>query len=1362
MGVGTKILLVVGGEAEKGGLHAEGEDNEEEGDECVEVGKYAVFAESELRGVNRRERPRCEAADDGGQAVNGCLGGEFFERGHVVAANIGKDWEKFLLCLWNLIQAALRSAILFSISLSLVMKPIVILLLGLFAGTAFSQSLVGTYSWLGPRPAAPVFNPAFETPTELGSFTLSPNLTLYIPVDSFARARVFTASSSSSYDRRILTRAFDPSERLVHWQYQDLEQTQPLFHPQDGYALGLPPLPLNTGSGHSISSDAEFALAGAGIHQIRVTTRQLNMSCKVALSQDLPFGLSFQNGNFQRWSSCPDTLYFLIPPNAVELTIRVSSGNLTVIDELNAPTLLSGTTTIPISPSSVGTVWRLVASGPFNFRAWKMPLILCHDANTATQLEASVMTATDGTIYQHQIQEVLHKTMSTLLTPANVGVASNMIVTNYGPYQNDWLADPLRNKHLITGYQPTFSQPLFDRLAAQNVNAGSHWAGTWQANPTGRWDNYLSNPEIGGQLGGQTQQSYNIGVIATLNMPFNPYYQYQSELIHRATAACFLDLQKMQEAEHFPRYQNDPYSGHPAFTLGQRILPAYGIASPHMPDSIREIWTEAVRHLVDRHLCDYITTTRNQTAHFLTAFESFGQASRDSIYQTLSRRFARLFVSSQAPAGWYEEAYGPCGSYSGITDYLMAEYFRMTGDTMMRNSLARNYDFFNHGNAPEPNDRTLLGGFNYNHRIGQGFFGEQWAGATRLGRDIPEVGIWLKQTQAEISADSLTAITQITNALGNLSTQIPGMFSPRNYEHYMRTSDTSYIWPAYREPFTRNFADDMVAVKTSTYFANIFTGTPAGALWQLSSRELVREPRAFETDSTHVYVANVNKVAPLLGGGLSTFWTPDFGTSLMATNWAPDFHNGVVARVQNTTVERYWEDYLAATFTWDSVQKELHMMGEIEDQDIAYDREIVFRDCYLDCAVALMVNAPFNFVDMNEFIPLANGGKKQYDVHYDQYVDSLFPQRPRAVFTVCNSAGDGVKILFDSLESLTLLSGMAGQYNAYRVDQLKMALANAGNMGDSLHYGYHLIPFSGPNRDLAGLWQWLGNTDDDSGHELHGDSLPHTYGLWQNSCPYIELDGMGERVEVVDFAHATEAMSLAFWAKYDHANWITDGAFASKTAGFVFRPDPSVSGKYIEFSVYVNALPQTIGFDLATLPGFELSDWHHYAVTFDAAAGMLNLYVDGLLRSSVTLGAATAGIDYAYSPLWFGAGFGPNSFDGLLGETRYFSTALSDSAVLDLYNLRAACFSPPTALLPQLEGDGLLVYPNPASEQVGLVSESPLERVELYSVVGSLVRKLDGLESPNLLLQVGDLPAGPYVLLCWNATGLHRVKLVLK
>ncbi len=48
--------------------------------------------------------------------------------------------------------------------------------------------------------------------------------------------------------------------------------------------------------------------------------------------------------------------------------------------------------------------------------------------------------------------------------------------------------------------------------------------------------------------------------------------------------------------------------------------------------------------------------------------------------------------------------------------------------------------------------------------------------------------------------------------------------------------------------------------------------------------------------------------APFVGGGLTMFWTPDFGSSVLAGNWTPLTHHGLVA-TDGVTEVRSWEDY---------------------------------------------------------------------------------------------------------------------------------------------------------------------------------------------------------------------------------------------------------------------------------------------------------------------------------------------------------------------------------------------------------------------------------------------------------------------
>ena len=57
----------------------------------------------------------------------------------------------------------------------------------------------------------------------------------------------------------------------------------------------------------------------------------------------------------------------------------------------------------------------------------------------------------------------------------------------------------------------------------------------------------------------------------------------------------------------------------------------------------------------------------------------------------------------------------------------------------------------------------------------------------------------------------------------------------------------------------------------------------------------------------------------------------------------------------------------------------------------------------------------------------------------------------------------------------------------------------------------------------------------------------------------------------------------------------------------------------------------------------------------------------------------------------------------------------------------------------------LSLYPNPANDKLVLESSQPIERCEIYSVTGALLKRFEG-EATRMELQVGTLPAGMYLV----------------
>ena len=288
-----------------------------------------------------------------------------------------------------------------------ILFTIFIILFVLFAQLN-AQSYIGTYSYLPARPLAPDFLGTIENPSTIGEFVIKPNITFYIPIDTFARARVF-AYKNSSTDQRILIRAFDADERIIHWQYQKDNNSNPIYYPKDNYVTALPPLPLVNSGTYNIYNDASFALVGNGVHQIRVTSRQENVNVKLILSQPLDYGVSFQNGTFSNWTTNSTIMYFYIPNKATELNLSQISGSISITDYNNNLQFSGSTggTTITIPSTAWGTVWSINLPSSFSFRAWGFPFILCNNIVAADAIKASVETGPNGEAICHKFQKRL-------------------------------------------------------------------------------------------------------------------------------------------------------------------------------------------------------------------------------------------------------------------------------------------------------------------------------------------------------------------------------------------------------------------------------------------------------------------------------------------------------------------------------------------------------------------------------------------------------------------------------------------------------------------------------------------------------------------------------------------------------------------------------------------------------------------------------------------------------------------------------------------------------------------------------------------------------------------------------------------
>lgn len=133
------------------------------------------------------------------------------------------------------------------------------------------------------------------------------------------------------------------------------------------------------------------------------------------------------------------------------------------------------------------------------------------------------------------------------------------------------------------------------------------------------------------------------------------------------------------------------------------------------------------------------------------------------------------------------------------------------------------------------------------------------------------------------------------------------------------------------------------------------------------------------------------------------------------------------------------------------------------------------------------------------------------------------------------------------------------------------------------------------------------------------------------------------------------AITVEAWAKSDTATWNSVGMLVSKRDAFIMHPSGATG---LSFYVHTGSFVP-VSFDLASIPGFALTDWHQYVGVYDPTdtGQELKLYVDGLLRAvASTTGPLTA----SGQPVYIGYDNLANRyFDGFIDEVAIFDYALS-------------------------------------------------------------------------------------------------------
>jgi len=754
-------------------------------------------------------------------------------------------------------------------------------------------------------------------------------------------------------DRPLLVRVLDPDERQI------------LRHDDPGMKT--------SGAATWHDQDLSIKAAGPGVYQVIVNG--FGGQVEFSTNPPLPWGVYGYPELVATGDQFGEAFIF-VPPNAPSLGVQ-SQGQVTrllVADEAGAPKLdLAG----PSAAGSVtvagdaGKVWGFSAKAAepaaLSFRGW--PVILCPDADTARAIHGSVDVLDDGTICYHRFQARIQQILKVYrsLTADDFKVTTPVLVREKAA----WLADPARNALLLGPYGVYSALPMV--LSAQNLDPKSPWFGTINADRDEADKPRLLNPWTTYDRLGLSRAAEPVTVLAavySIDEPFNRLRQ-SKPLLNRIIIASLQELMLLREHEHplpeFTGYQG----GDRAFEL-DKFTQSFPLVIKDCPPQVQQVWTEGLRRWVDAMTISQVASVVNQWTFIMRGLQQFADGCDDPWYDAILQRHLRWMYDrtfwnvGQAEAGYFHEAEGPDATYVGMSLHNLAWIHEQTKDAALLDSLRKCFVLFNHTIAPEP-DGSLLGASNFSHRTPGDWTNPQYgAGVGMLADDLPEAAAmagraWMSTSPprdaAQLKSQEQNLLESFKyldfNAMKNPNIGPAVIASGPDihfcvWQHFAGQFNPAPL-PVTRETrFTREFGKEFFCVRRPGYYAFLYAGRP-----QSEPNKAYRPQEASKQHQRN-------------GGGLSMFWSPQFGSSLLSKNWSAYAANCIVAESDQRTD---WEDYWSVTSAFDTDAGKAVINCRLRDQPITISREYQFDDGGVECRLTIKAESDTTFKAMLESFP---------------------------------------------------------------------------------------------------------------------------------------------------------------------------------------------------------------------------------------------------------------------------------------------------------------------------------------------------------------------------------------------------------
>jgi hypothetical protein len=239
---------------------------------------------------------------------------------------------------------------------------------------------------------------------------------------------------------------------------------------------------------------------------------------------------------------------------------------------------------------------------------------------------------------------------------------------------------------------------------------------------------------------------------------------------------------------------------------------------------------------------------------------------------------------------------------------------------------------------------------------------------------------------------------------------------------------------------------------------------------------------------------------------------------------------------------------------------------------------------------------------------------------------------------------------------------------------------------------------------------------DSSGYKRNGTKHGITYTQGRLGSGAYSFDGSNDRIQVNNFLGGSDELTIAFNIYFDTSTQdaCAIGNWTSPDTNLLLFHDLPLGWRLIVTTE--NGVARSIQSNVVTV----INNWYHFSVTYNK--GIAKFYINGVLEFT---GGSTynSPIRSSASPFFIGTDDDlTRDFDGIIDDYRMYTTALSDTDILDMYQTRA-----------KIDNQGNL-YANEFVEQVNgehyyLIRDFSTLQVQYYKL--STPFNLDDPKVPN-------------------------------